>query len=90
MQKGDTPYAIADKLGVSEKALIQSNKLNPNNLRIGQILVVPGKSAKPLVAANDETPLAEPAVDTAPAVRKVKTTTIPAPGTSLAEEEDNA
>ncbi len=89
VQKGDTPHSIADKLGVSEQALIQSNKLNPNNLRIGQTLVVPSKSAKPAVASNDDTPLAEPAVDTAPEVRKVKTMTIPAPGTSLAEEEDN-
>ena len=79
---------IADKLGVSEKALIARNKLNPSSLRIGQVLIVPGKSAKPVVAAKDDTPLAEPAVDTAPNVRKVKTTTIPAPGTSLAEEED--
>jgi len=39
-------------------------------------------------AAKDDTaPLSEPAVDTAPSVRKVKTMTIPAPGTSLAEEE---
>ena len=42
-----------------------------------------------MVAAKDETPpLAEPAIDTAPNVRKVKTMTIPAPGTSLAEEEE--
>jgi murein DD-endopeptidase MepM/ murein hydrolase activator NlpD len=88
VQKGDTPYAIANKLGVSEKALIARNNLKPSNLRIGQVLVVPGKASKPVVAANDETPLAEPAIDTAPAVRKVKTMTIPAPGTSLAEEEE--
>ena len=89
VQKGDTPHGIADKLGVSEKALIERNKLTPSNLRIGQVLVVPGKSAKPVVAAKDETPpFAEPAIDTAPNVRKVKTMTIPAPGTSLAEEEE--
>jgi murein DD-endopeptidase MepM/ murein hydrolase activator NlpD len=88
VEKGDTPHSIADKFGVSEKSLIERNKLNPSNLRIGQVLVVPGKSAKPVVAAKDDTPLAEPAVDTAPSVRKVKTMTIPAPGTSLAEEED--
>jgi murein DD-endopeptidase MepM/ murein hydrolase activator NlpD len=88
VQKGDTPHIIAEKLDVNEQALIESNKLNPNNLRIGQVLVVPGKSSKPVVAAKDDTPLAEPAVETAPEVRKVKTTTIPAPGTSLAEEEE--
>ena len=88
VQKGDTPHGIADKLGVSEKALIARNNINPSNLRIGQVLVVPGKSARQAVAAKDDTPLAEPAVDTAPNVRKVKTMTIPAPGTSLAEEEE--
>jgi murein DD-endopeptidase MepM/ murein hydrolase activator NlpD len=88
VEKGDTPHSIADKFGVSEKALIERNKINPSSLRIGQVLVVPNKSAKPLVAAKDDTaPLSEPAVDTAPSVRKVKTMTIPAPGTSLAEEE---
>ncbi len=87
VEKGDTPHTIAEKLGVDEKALIERNNLNPNNLRIGQVLAVPSKSAKPVVAAIDDTPLAEPAVDTAPEVRKVKTTTIPAPGASLAEEE---
>ena len=89
VEKGDTPHSIADKFGVSEKALIERNNINPSSLRIGQVLVVPSKSAKPVVAAKDDTaPLAEPAVDTAPSVRKVKTMTIPAPGTSLAEEED--
>jgi murein DD-endopeptidase MepM/ murein hydrolase activator NlpD len=91
VQKGDTPHDIAEKLGVNEQALIESNKLNPNNLRIGQVLVVPGKSSKPMVAAKDDAPLAEPVVETAPEVRKVKTTTIPAPGgTSLAEEESQS
>lgn len=89
VQKGDTPHTIAEQLGVSEKALIERNNLKPNKLRIGQVLVVPGKSSKQVVAAKDDAPLAEPAVETAPEVRKVKTTTIPAPGTSLAEEEDN-
>jgi murein DD-endopeptidase MepM/ murein hydrolase activator NlpD len=88
--KGDTPHSIAEKLGVSERSLIARNKLNPNNLRIGQTLIVPDKSAEPAVAAKDDAPLAEPAVDAAPEVRKVKTTTIPAPGTSLAEEEANS
>ena len=89
VQKGDTPHDIAEKLGVDEKALIERNTLNPNNLRIGQVLVVPGKSSKPVVAAKDASPgLAEPASETAPDVRVVKTTTILAPGsTSLAEEE---
>src|SRR5262249_50536448 len=90
VEKGDTPHSLDEKLGVSERSLIARNKLNPNNLRIGQTLIVPDKSAAPAIAAKNDAPLAEPASDAAPEVRKVKTTTIPAPGTSLAEEEDNA
>ena len=41
VEKGDTPHSIADKFGVSEKALIERNKINPSSLRIGQVLVVP-------------------------------------------------
>jgi len=52
VERGDTPHSIADKFGVSEKSLIERNKLNPSNLRIGQVLVIPGKSAKPVVAAG--------------------------------------
>ncbi len=79
VQKGDTPHSIADKLGVSERALIVRNKLRADSLRIGQVLIVPDKE----VAANDHEPQ----------VHMVKTTTITAPvasaqGTSLAEEED--
>jgi murein DD-endopeptidase MepM/ murein hydrolase activator NlpD len=87
VQKGDTPHDIAEKLGVDEKALIERNNLNPNNLRIGQVLVIPGKSSKPVVAAK-ETETSPPASNATPNVRVVKTTTILAPGsTSLAEEE---
>ncbi len=85
VQKGDTPHDIAEKLGVDEKALIERNKLKPNNLRIGQVLVVPGNGAKSVVAAKETSP---PASNATPNVRVVKTTTILAPGsTSLAEEE---
>ncbi len=82
VQKGDTPHSIADKLGVSERALIVRNKLRADSLRVGQVLIVPAKDA-PAVAANDHEPQ----------VHMVKTTTITAPGasaqgTSLAEEED--
>jgi murein DD-endopeptidase MepM/ murein hydrolase activator NlpD len=102
VQKGDTPHSIADKLGVDERALIESNKLNPSNLRIGQVLAIPDKGSKPAAPTNvavkeaDPAPKeastepeegSAPASDGKPAVRVVKTTTIPAPGTSLAEEE---
>ena len=85
VQKGDTPHDIAEKLDVDEKTLIERNNLSPNNLQIGQVLVIPGKGSKPTVAAKETTP---PASNTTPNVRVVKTTTILAPGsTSLAEEE---
>jgi murein DD-endopeptidase MepM/ murein hydrolase activator NlpD len=84
VQKSDTPHSIADKLGVDEKALLARNKLKANKLQIGQVLMVPAKDSQPDVAAN-ETKSATP--KDAPDVHVVKTTTIPAPGTSLAEEE---
>jgi murein DD-endopeptidase MepM/ murein hydrolase activator NlpD len=88
VQKGDTPHDIAEKLGVDEKALIARNNLNPNNVRIGQVLVVPEQGAQPVVAANETSP---PESSANPAVRVVKTETILAPGgTSLAEEEDQS
>jgi murein DD-endopeptidase MepM/ murein hydrolase activator NlpD len=85
--KGDTPHSIADKLGVEEKALLARNKLKANRLQIGQVLMVPGKDAQPDVAAKETKP-ATP--KDAPDVHVVKTTTIPAPGTSLAEEESQS
>ena len=99
VQKGDTPYSIAAKLGVSQKALMERNKLRANSLQIGQVLAVPAKTAQD-VAAN-EPKEAKPASATEPQVHVVKTTTITAPGaassgqgspgqgSSLAEEEDN-
>jgi len=87
VQKGDTPHDIAEKLGVDEKALIARNNLKPNNLRIGQVLVVPDQDDRPAVAENEM----PPASSANPAVHVVKTTTIIAPGaTSLAEEESQS
>jgi murein DD-endopeptidase MepM/ murein hydrolase activator NlpD len=85
--KGDTPHSIADKLDVDEKALLARNKLKANKLQIGQVLMVPAKDSQPDVAANETKP-ATP--KDAPDVHVVKTTTIPAPGTSLAEEESQS
>ena len=99
VQKGDTPYSIAAKLGVSQKALMERNKLRANSLQIGQVLSVPAKTAQNVAAnAPKET---KPASATEPQVHVVKTTTITAPGaastgqgspgqgSSLAEEEDD-
>lgn len=46
IKKGDTPGAIAKRLGVSTDELIKLNKLDSRKLRIGQVLVVPGTDAK--------------------------------------------
>ncbi|MGZ5849696.1 MAG: peptidoglycan DD-metalloendopeptidase family protein [Methyloceanibacter sp.] len=76
VEKGDTPHEIAAKLGVTEKDLIARNKLRPENLQIGQVLIVPdGASAPDNRAAPQPTPVAD-----MPNVHVVKTTTIPAPG----------
>jgi len=86
VQKGDTPHVIAERLGVSEKAMIERNKLDPSRLHIGQVLFVPGAPGKiptgaPSVAASESKPAsAAPASNSAPDIHVVKTTTIPAPG----------
>jgi murein DD-endopeptidase MepM/ murein hydrolase activator NlpD len=91
VEKGDTPHTIAEKLGVSEKALMERNKLRANGLQIGQVLMVPAKGAQD-VAAKEEKPKTDSGTE--PQVHVVKTTTITAPGasssgqgSSLAEEE---
>ncbi len=72
VQAGDTPHSIAEKLGASEKAIMVRNDVRADALQIGQTLVIPAAGA------------AAPTVAEAPAssagVRKVKTTTISAPG----------
>ncbi|MEW6144787.1 MAG: LysM peptidoglycan-binding domain-containing protein [Thermodesulfobacteriota bacterium] len=42
IKKGDTPGAIARRLGVSTDELIRLNNLDSRKLRVGQVLVVPG------------------------------------------------
>lgn len=43
--KGDNPYSIAKKLGVSQEELLKLNAIDdPRKLQIGQVLKVPGKS----------------------------------------------
>ncbi len=62
VQKGDVLSAIARRHRVSTAALAQANKLaNPNALRIGQVLVIPGTGAQ-------QRPVAAPAPATTPAV----------------------
>lgn len=73
---GDTPASIADKLGTDADAIMQRNGVRADNLQIGQKLVIPAASAAPAVAA-----------DSSSGVRKVKTTTIMAPGAAPAAEK---
>ncbi len=57
IRKGDTPGAIAKRLGVSSGELIKLNNLDSRKLRIGQALVVPGTDTKDkgtLAANNDK------------------------------------
>ena len=45
MAKGDNPYKIAKKLGVSYQALLQLNGIeDPTKLQIDQVLKVPAKA----------------------------------------------
>lgn len=55
--KGDTPGEIAEKLGVKTDELIKLNNLDSKNLRIGQVLAVPGaQTAKQTGSSkNDKT-----------------------------------
>ncbi|MFZ4483605.1 MAG: LysM peptidoglycan-binding domain-containing protein, partial [Chthoniobacterales bacterium] len=43
--KGDNPYKIAKKLGVSYQALVDANAIkDPTKLQIGQVLKVPARA----------------------------------------------
>ena len=78
VQAGDTPRGIAQKTGVSERALIERNDLDPTRLRIGQTLYLPKGGKAPVapraVAASQSKPASTPDVHV------VKTTAIQAPG----------
>jgi murein DD-endopeptidase MepM/ murein hydrolase activator NlpD len=78
VQAGDTPRSIAQKAGVSERALIERNNLDPTRLRIGQTLYLPKGGKAPIapraVAANQSKPAL------ASDIHVVKTTAIQPPG----------
>jgi murein DD-endopeptidase MepM/ murein hydrolase activator NlpD len=81
VEAGDTPRIIAQKTGVSEKALIERNDLTPTRLKVGQVLYLPKGGKAPAmpraVAANDKKPAPSQG---SPDVHVVKTTTVTAPG----------
>jgi murein DD-endopeptidase MepM/ murein hydrolase activator NlpD len=79
VEKGDTPHSIAEKLGANENAIIARNNVRPDDLQIGQKLIIPRGSA-PAVAWSQS-------ARAALGVRKVKTTTIPAPGSGKGSGE---
>lgn len=69
VKQGDTLSVIARRHGVSMAALAQANSLtNPNALRIGQVLTIPGRTAAPVAApATPAAPSATaPAAPSAP------------------------
>jgi murein DD-endopeptidase MepM/ murein hydrolase activator NlpD len=70
VQAGDTPHSIAEKLGANEKAILARNDVRADALQIGQKLIIPTGTAAASVAQ----------AETSSGVRKVKTTTILAPG----------
>jgi murein DD-endopeptidase MepM/ murein hydrolase activator NlpD len=83
---GDNLYALSRRYGVSVGKIQSANNLTDTRLHVGQRLVIPGagyikpRSAARIAARDTQTaPLPSPKPE-APAVRSVKTTSIPAPG----------
>jgi murein DD-endopeptidase MepM/ murein hydrolase activator NlpD len=79
---GDNLYTLSRRYGASVGEIQSANNLTDTRLHVGQRLVIPGAGyTKPRsaerVAARDPSPAPKPE---APAVRSVKTTSIPAPG----------
>jgi murein DD-endopeptidase MepM/ murein hydrolase activator NlpD len=81
VQPGDTPTSIAQKVGSDERAIMVRNDGRGDSLQIGQKLVIPAASSAPAVA---QAPAASAGV------RKVKTTTIPAPGDETTQNTTKA
>ncbi len=99
MQKGDTLSTLSQRYGVSINTIQSANNLADARLREGQVLVMPGANVAAAAAPKPapRTPVAAPpppppAVAQAPApappsaARKVKTTTIVAPGAPAPSE----
>ncbi|MGB6967686.1 MAG: M23 family metallopeptidase, partial [Methyloceanibacter sp.] len=86
VSQGDNLYTLSRRYGVSVEAIQSANDLSDARLKIGQPLVIPGPGS---AVAADGAIRARPAPSVASAkpaaaheVRTVKTTTIPAPGSS--------
>lgn len=92
--KGDTLSSLSRQNDVSIEQIMSANNLPDGHLHVGQELIIPGARGKPTETKERVAPPALAAKQTQPAtprdkpdVHVVKTTTIRAPGTSLAEEE---
>jgi murein DD-endopeptidase MepM/ murein hydrolase activator NlpD len=94
--KGDTLLVLSRRYGVPVEAIQSANNLPDGRLSPGQELLIP-TARKPATAAS--APAAEPkpqiaaatpkaATDASPAVRVVKTTTIPAPGSESGDADE--
>jgi len=81
VQAGDTPHGIAEKFGANEKAIMVRNDVRADALQIGQKLIIPAGAAAPAVAQAQSTPSG---------VRKVRTTTIRAPGAASESTQSTA
>ncbi len=92
--KGDTLSSLSRRYDVSVEEIMSANNLPDGHLHVGQDLIIPGAGRKAIEAKTHvaPAPVADketkaPAPKDKPDVHVVKTTRIPAPGTSLAEEE---
>jgi LysM repeat protein len=48
VQDGDIPVTIAEKFGITVEALLEANDdIDPTNLRIGQVLIIPTPTPEP-------------------------------------------
>ena len=83
--KGDTLSVLSRRYGVPVEAIQSANNLGDGRLAAGQELIIP-TVRKPLAAEPPKPQIAavtpKAATDASPAVRVVKTTTIPAPGSA--------
>jgi murein DD-endopeptidase MepM/ murein hydrolase activator NlpD len=92
--KGDTLSSLSRRYDVSVEEIMSANDLADGHLHVGQDLIIPGAGGKAIEAKARVAPppvaekeIKAPAPKDVPDVHVVKTTRIPAPGTSLAEEE---
>ena len=75
VRQGDTPATIANKLGANQQSIMVRNDIRADALQVGQKLIIPTASSQAM------------AKTTPGGARKVKTTTIMAPGAKPAAKK---